>query len=150
MKFFGKRRNRPSSPAAPTPAAPTPTQHLPTVPASLLIDIALEAWRVGEHTRKLQAAANRDDPSIRFSIEKIQHILREIGIEIKDPTGDIYHEGMGLDVLTFDCGADAPPASRVIQETVSPGIYYNGKLVKMAKVIVGSARGEETHGQDHN
>ena len=46
--------------------------------------------------------AGREDPSIAFSIDKIQHVLKEIGIETRDYTGQTYNEGLSLDVLTFD------------------------------------------------
>lgn len=107
----------------------------------LLAEMAIEVWRVAGRTGKLQDSAKKDDPAIGFSIEKIYHILTKMGVEIKDPTGEIYHEGMCLDVLTFDYSPDEPPANRIIQETLSPAIYYNGRLIKMAKVIIGSAGG---------
>ena len=145
MRLF-KKRDKARRP----PEASLVTQHPSAAQIPLLIEIAIEAWRVADRSRKLQIAANRKDPSIEFSIEKIQYILKEMGIEIKDPTGEPYHEGMSLDVLTFDYDPNESPASRIIQETVSPVIYFNGKLIKMAKVIVGSAGGHESHAQDHD
>ncbi len=144
MKLFKNKRETHPRPRVPSTAGS------PTVHVGQLVEIAIEAWRVADRSRKLQVAAKREDPSIGFSIEKIQHVLKEIGIEIKDPAGEPYHEGMGLDVLTFDYNPDASPANRIVQETVSPAIYYNGKLIKMAKVIVGSAGGPETHAQNHD
>ncbi len=136
------------------------TQHLPeptpefkfasAVQIPLLVEMAIEAWRVLDRTRKLQVATKREDPAIGFSIEKIHHILKEMGVEIKDPAGETYHEGMGLDVLTFDYSPGESPANKIIQETVSPAVYYNGKLIKMAKVIVGNAGGRNPNAQDHD
>lgn len=121
-----------------------------TIPVPLLAEMAIEVWRVSDRTRKLQDAAKREDPGIGFSIEKIHHILKEMGVEIKDPAGEAYHEGMGLDVLTFDCTPGELPANKIVQETVSPAVYFRGKLVKMAKVIVGSAGGRNSDAQDHD
>lgn len=136
MKLF-KKRDKPRHP----PELPREIEFASAIQIPLLVEIAIEAWRVADRSRKLQVVAKREDPAIGFSIEKIHHILKEMGIEIKDPTGEPYHEGMGLDVLTFDYSPGETPANRVVQETVSPAIYYNGKLIKMAKVIVGSAGG---------
>jgi hypothetical protein len=48
---------------------------------------------------------------------------------------------MSLDVLTFDYPAEEKPINRIVQETVSPAIFFDGTLHKMAQVIVGKADG---------
>jgi hypothetical protein len=67
--------------------------------------------------------------------------LRQIGIETREYTGQTYNEGMSLDVLTFDYPAEEKPTNRIVQETVSPAIFFDGTLHKMAQVIVGKADG---------
>ena len=109
------------------------------VQLSSVIDVAIEVWRLQDRIKKLQLATGRQDPSIAFSIEKIQHVLKEIGIEAREYTGQTYNEGMSLDVLTFDYPAQDKPINRVVQETVSPAIFFDGTLHKMAQVIVGKA-----------
>jgi hypothetical protein len=121
-----------------------------TIQVPLLVEMAIEVWRVAGRARKLQEAAKREDPAIGFSIEKIHHILKEMGVEIKDPAGEAYHEGMVLDVLTFDCTPGELQADKIVQETVSPAVYFNGKLIKMAKVIVANAGGRQSDAEDHN
>lgn len=133
-QFFGRPRKRPSSPVPVDEA-----QTVRRVDLASVLDIAIEVWRLQDRFTKLQLATGRQDPGITFSIEKIQHVLREIGIEARDYTGQAYNEGMSLDVLTFDYPAEARPINRVVQETVSPAIFFDGKLHKMAQVIVGKA-----------
>lgn len=145
MKLFS-RREKPRHPQEPTPEPKSAF----TVQVSLLVDMAIEAWRIADRTKKLKAAEKTQVQAIEFSIEKIHHILKEMGIEIKDLAGEIYHEGMGLDVLTFDYSPSESPENRIIQETVSPAVYYNGKLIKMAKVIVGSTGGRNPNAQNHD
>ena len=113
------------------------------------IDLAIEVWRLQDRVRKLLSATGQDDPSISFSIDKIQHILRQFGIETREYTGQAYNEGMSLDVLTFDYPVDEKPMNRVVQETVSPAIFLDGRLHKMAQVIVGKA-GITVDGQKHD
>lgn len=108
-----------------------------TVDMSRLIDIVVEMWRLQHRCRQLQKEVGRDDPSIAFSLDKVQHVLKEIGIEARDYTGQSFNEGMSLDVLTFDYPVGEKPLNRIIQDTVSPAIYFDGKLLKMAQVIVG-------------
>ena len=94
-------------------------------------------------------SSRRKDPSIAFSIDKIQHVLRQIGIETREYTGQTYNEGMSLDVLTFDYPAEEKPTNRIVQETVSPAIFFDGTLHKMAQVIVGKADGT-VDGEKHD
>jgi hypothetical protein len=51
--------------------------------------------------------------------------------------------------LTFDYPVEEKPTNRIVQETVSPAIYFDGILHKMAQVIVGKA-GDTTDGEKHN
>ena len=112
-----------------------------TIPISSLVDLALEIWRVEGRCKKLLASDhNKDDLTLRFSMEKIRHSLRTIGLEIKDPFGEHYQEGLSLDVLAFDCPDCEPLEHRIVQETISRAIYFNGQLVKLAQVIVGVQR----------
>lgn len=143
-QFFGRPRKRPSSPVPVDEA-----QTVRRVDLASVLDIAIEVWRLQDRFTKLQLATGRQDPGITFSIEKIHHVLKEIGIEARDYTGQTYNEGMSLDVVTFDYSAGEKPINRVVQETVSPAIFFDGKLQKMAQVIVGKA-GETGDGAKHN
>ncbi len=144
MKLFKPRKKVRRS------LTPIRVHDAPSGQVSSIVEIAIETWRVGDRLKKLQVLANKEGPTIGFSIERIQHILKEMGVEVKDPAGEIYHDGMGLDVLTFDYGPGELPTNRIVQETVSPAVYYNGQLIKMAKVIVGSAGGRNPNAQNHD
>jgi hypothetical protein len=115
-----------------------------------LVDIALEVWRVEQCCKRLQVAANREDSALTFSMEKIRHSLREMGLEIKDPAGERYQEGLSLDVLAFDYPEGESHEHGVIQETMSPAIYYNGQLVRLAQVIVGKMGGQNPDGESNS
>ena len=143
-RFFGRER---SIDPAPSPAGGV--EKLRKVDLSSVIDVAIEVWRLQDRVKKLQSAIGRQDPSIAFSIDKIQHVLREIGIEAREYTGQTYNEGMSLDVLTFDYPVEEKPSNRIVQETVSPAIFFDGTLHKMAQVIVGKA-GDTTDGEKHD
>jgi len=143
-RFFGRER---SIDPAPSPAGGV--EKLRKVDLSSVIDVAIEVWRLQDRVKKLQSAIGRQDPSIAFSIDKIQHVLREIGIEAREYTGQTYNEGMSLDVLTFDYPVEEKPSNRIVQETVSPAIFFDGTLHKMAQVIVGKA-GETADGEKHD
>jgi hypothetical protein len=142
--LFGKERQKDS-----VPIQPDNVRGIRKVDLSSVLDVAIEVWRLQDRFKKLQSTTGRQDPSITFSLEKIQHVLREIGIETRDYTGQTYNEGMSLDVLTFDYPVEQKPTNRVVQETVSPAIFFDGKLHKMAQVIVGKA-GDSSDGAKHD
>jgi hypothetical protein len=135
-RFFGKERG---GDLPPRDAAVV--GQVRKIDLSSMIDVAIEVWRLQDRVNKLQAATGRKDPSIAFSIDKIQHVLREIGVEAREYTGQTYNEGMSLDVLTFDYPVEEKPINRIVQETVSPAIFFDGTLHKMAQVIVGKGDG---------
>jgi|SRR5579863_615703 len=144
MKIFKKRKAD-----APVPDLSPKQAVTGTIQVSSLVELAIESWRVEARCKKLQASDNKEDPTLRFSLEKIRHSLRTIGVEIKDPCGERYHEGLSLDVLAFECPKGEPLDRRIVQETISPAIYFNGKLVKLARVIIGVEGGQPSHAADN-
>ena len=100
-RFLGKQR-RTDLPAV------GGTSTLRKLELSSFIDLAIEVWRLQDRVSKLQSAAGREDASIAFSIDKIRHVLREIGLEARDYIGQTYNEGMSLDVL--------PPGRKASQQ----------------------------------
>jgi hypothetical protein len=143
-RFFGRRPD-----IDPAVSDTETIDKIRKVELSSVVDVAIEVWRLHDRVKKLQSASGREDPAIAFSVEKIQHVLKEIGIEAREYTGQPYNEGMSLDVLTFDYPIGEKPNSRVVQETVSPAIFFDGKLHKMAQVIVGKA-GDTVDGSQHD
>src|SRR5208282_6119938 len=107
-RLFGKERS-----VDPSPRLAGEMEKLRKVELSSVIDLAIEVWRLQDRVRRLHSATGREDPSIAFSIDKIQHVLREIGIEAREYTGQTYNEGMSLDVLTFDYPVEEKPINRI-------------------------------------
>lgn len=140
-------RKPPNSPAIPDPM---PQAHeIRRLDITLVIDLAIEVWRLQERLKKMSAAGGKDDTASTFAAEKIRDIFSQIGIEIRDFTGQAYNEGMSLDVLTSDYPVGETPQNRIVQETISPAIYFDGRLVKMSQVIIGKAGGPE-HGETNH
>jgi len=143
-RFF---RKPPHVPATPDPGPQIHEIH--RLDDASMIDLAIEVWRLQERVKRMSASIGKDDPASVFAAEKIRDIFSQIGIEIRDLTGQPYNEGMSLDVLTRDYPADEHPAHRIIQETISPAVYLDGELKKMSQVILGKA-GAPDHGKtDH-
>jgi hypothetical protein len=116
---------------------------------SSMIDLAIEVWRLQERIKKMSLTIGKEDAASVFAMEKIREVFSQIGIEVRDFTGQPYNEGMSLDVLTSDYPAGENPPHKVVQETINPAVYFDGKLVKMSQVILGKV-GELGHGETNH
>ena len=125
------------------------THEIRRLDISSMIDLAIEMWRLQDRMKKMLAAVGKEDPALVFAADKIRDIFSQIGIEVRDSTGLPYNEGMSLDVLTCDYPEGEKPTYRIIQETISPAVYFDGKLLKMSQVIVGKAGGPDHGKTDH-
>jgi hypothetical protein len=143
-RFFPKRVQEPTGPASELQA-----HEVRRLNISNMIDLAIETWRLQDRLKKMLIASKKEDPGLAFATDKIRDIFSQIGIEVRDLSGQPYNEGMSLDVLTCDYPEGENPPSKIIQETISPAVYFDGKLLKMSQVIIGKA-GDPDHGKtDH-
>lgn len=66
-RFFGRKRRND------TPPDDVGQIYSPrTIDPSSVVDLAVEIWRIQDRVKRLQAATGRNDPSIAFSIDKVQ------------------------------------------------------------------------------
>jgi molecular chaperone GrpE (heat shock protein) len=69
-------------------------------------------------------------------VEAIFEALKQMGVEYIDPVGRPYDSGMALKVVTFE---PTPGLSKEeIKETVKPSVIWQGRLIQMGEVIVGT------------
>jgi hypothetical protein len=102
---------------------------------------ALECWRIKKLLPGL--SDNKKYLVLTSSVDKLFEALENSGIEIEDPEGLPFRDGMTLDVALF---ADTPQLSegtKVVTETLAPTIYVKNKLVQPARVIVSVGTGRE-------
>ena len=88
-------------------------------------------------TRKLIAAMSRTEMKrVYRHIEGIFDSLKDIGIETLDLTGRAYDSGMALKFVSFE---QTPGLSKEeITETIKPAVIWDGRLVQLSEVIVGT------------
>ena len=103
--------------------------------------IALECWRI----KKLlpEFTENKKFLVLGSSVDKLFEALESNGIEIEDPEGQPFRDGMTLDVALFTTSEQLPSGSKVVTETLAPTIYVQNKLVQPARVIVSVGTGGE-------
>lgn len=129
-----QKSNRPGSPSKDS------TQTGQIVPQALfqaLAAIATNAWRaqnkmVDENTGEAKEEMKR----VYRHIEALLEVLGAIGIEIRDMQGRCFDSGMALKVITFE---PTPGLAREeITETIKPTITWQGQLIQMGEVVVGT------------
>jgi hypothetical protein len=100
-----------------------------------LADIATNAWRA--RSKMLDGASGevRDEMKRVFRhIEGILETFKEMGLEIKDHTGDPFDYGLPLKVVTTQ------PTQGIVKEsvleTIKPTIYWQKQIIQMGEVVI--------------
>lgn len=96
--------------------------------------LAIEVWRLKRSLKTLPAGVNAG--SFGVSIDRLENLLRTMGLEIHDPSGETYDEGMTLSVSLFEKSKSLPHGVKRIADTISPTIYWKGQMLLPGKVIV--------------
>ena len=100
-------------------------------------NIITNAWRA--KVKMLDADTNEPtEPMKRVyrHVEAIFDALKQMGVEHVDPIGRAYDSGMALKVVTFE---PTPGLSKEeIKETIKPSVTWQGRLIQMGEVIVGT------------
>jgi hypothetical protein len=100
-----------------------------------IADIAVQTWR----------AINRNLPQLSKMIDKANEFLKKNGVEIVDPTGQIYTDGWAeVEIVSwepYEEGQESPDEYRVVK-TMEPIVRQNGQIIKRGEVIVRDIRPE--------
>lgn len=121
-------------------SAASSRQKTDAVPASIVkafATIATNAWRA--KTKMVDpdtGEAKEEMKRVYRHIEAIVESLKQIGVEIIDPVGRVYDSGMALKVVTFEPTPGL--SSEEIKETIKPSVAWQGRLIQIGEVIVGT------------
>ena len=96
--------------------------------------LAVEVWRLRRCVSALPQQVNSG--SITVSIDRMEELLRRMELEVHDPSGESYNEGMTLSVKLFEKTRALPEGVMRIAETISPTIYRKGRMLQPGTVIV--------------
>jgi hypothetical protein len=102
-----------------------------------LAAIATNAWRAKVKIVDADTGEAKEEMRrVYRHIEAIFESLKGIGVETIDPTGRAYDSGMALKVVSFE---QTPGLSKEeIRETIKPSVSWQGRLIQMGEVIVGT------------
>lgn len=96
--------------------------------------LATEVWRLKKALTTVPAIPNAN--TLTISVERLEDALRNLKLEIHDPCGEPYDEGMTLSVSLFEKSTRLAQGVKRIAETICPTVYWNGQLLQVGKVIV--------------
>lgn len=113
-----------------------------------IVGVAIGCWRIKQLLPEF--AGVKKQPVLASTLQQMLDSLEIAGVEIEDPKGSDFREGLTLEVALFENTAEITRGSRKIVETLSPAIYSAGKLVKPARVIVGVGIGAVSNGTKDN
>ena len=102
------------------------------VEAGKLADLAIECWRLGRWLR----GAERDKTRlpVRHVARKLERFLAECGIEIEDPEGEPYADGLAVEIV--EVVDDERTASPSVAETLRPIVLWRGRVVREGQVVL--------------
>lgn len=103
-----------------------------TIRASELVLLVTELWRMQQRAQQ-EPVPERFTLALERSLERIEGL----GFEIRSLVGEPYDTHMSVTVID-DRGGEP----KRILECLTPAIYYRGKLLERAKVVIGG----DTHG----
>ena len=99
--------------------------------------IATNAWRA--KVKMVDTETNEPKEEMKRvyrHVEAIFEALKQVGVEITDPIGRVYDSGMALKVVTFEPTVGL--SKEEIKETIKPSVTWQGRLIQMGEVIVGT------------
>ncbi len=102
-----------------------------------LANIATNAWRARNKMIDTDNGETKEEMKrVYRHIEAQFDSLNQIGVEVRDFRGRPYDAGMALKVISFE---PQPGLSRdEVMETIKPTVTWNGQLLQMGEVIVGT------------
>lgn len=104
-------------------------------PTNDIADLAIESWRLEKRLSKIEDKLTADEnKALQNSVEKLKRFVQKNDIEVTDYAGQVYNEGMNLDILASE--KDPELKQSVIFETHEPAVTHKGILIRKAKVII--------------
>jgi hypothetical protein len=116
-----------------------------TMPANIvkgMADIATSVWKAKAKMLDGASGEVRDEMKrVYRHIEGVLGTLQEIGLEVKDHTGDAFDYGLPLKVVTTQPTQGITRESVI--ETIKPTIYWQQQIIQMGEVVIATPASTE-------
>lgn len=108
-----------------------------------MADIATNIWKAKAKMLDGASGEVRDEMKrVYRHIEGVLETLHEMGLEVKDHTGDAFDYGLPLKVITTQ-PTQGITRENVI-ETIKPTIYWQQQIIQMGEVVIATPAPTET------
>jgi len=97
------------------------------IPVSEIASLVIDIWRMTK-----RANTNSVPEPFLIALERTVERLQGLGFEIREYEGEDYHPNMSV-IVVDNLGGE--PLK--IVECLTPAVYYGGKLVERANVVIG-------------
>jgi hypothetical protein len=117
------------------------------MPLEKASELATECWRLCKWS-KTSGVFGNDRLVLDRASRNLSEILNSIGISAIDFAGTSYDPGIVPEVLEVQIDSTLPHDTALIDETVSPTVMWNRKVIQMGQIIVRQAPAKaETSGE---
>jgi len=100
----------------------------------VLADVTTGIWRMRRKMAGIGGDVSKELRATMRHLESTWDVLAGAGIEVGDPAGEKYVNGMALRVIAFQPTEGVQIES--IAETIKPTVLYKKNLIQMGEVIV--------------
>ena len=129
------------------PMDPAEARH--SIPGKIvkgMADIATNAWKAKGKMLDASGEVRDEMKRVYRHIEGVLESLREMGLEVKDHTGDVFDYGLPLKVVTTQ---PTPGITReMVMETIKPTIYWERQIIQAGEVVIATPASPESKGDD--
>jgi hypothetical protein len=99
------------------------------VPLAALINLGIEHWRLAEALGPSPAAA------ARHALRRIADFLKLCELDVRTLDGRPFDAGLAARVIDSVEDASLPAGAVVIAQTLSPLVFWRGRVVRSADVV---------------
>jgi hypothetical protein len=116
---------------------------VPTNVVKAMADIATNIWKAKAKMLDGDSGEVRNEMKrVYRHIESVLESLNEVGLEVKDHTGDGFDYGLPLKVVTTQPTQGITRESVI--ETIKPTIYWEQQIIQMGEVVIATPASTET------
>jgi hypothetical protein len=109
-----------------------------TVPMSALANLAVEWWRLSAAPGVAAAGP------ARHALRKMEDFLKSCELEAQSMDGRAFDAGLAARVVDTIDDPNMPMGRTVIEQTISPIVYWRGQVIRPAEIVTrrGTGRGK--------
>lgn len=99
-----------------------------------LADIATNVWKAKAKMLDSSGETREEMKRVYRHVEGVLESFKEIGLEVKDHTGDAFDYGLPLNVVTTQPTQGITKESVI--ETIKPTVYWQKQILQRGEVVI--------------